>query len=420
MRIIILFLCFCSQSYAASGIDNFLRQKIEFFQIKPIVQSAKNPNSSQVELGKRLFMETDLSGNRNISCLTCHDPMKGTSDHLPLSQTQDGNGVLKRNSPGLFNIGNHSTMFWDGRVQYDNLNKIFTTPELNLPPEISKVMTSALAAQALFPIVSNAEMRGNVGENEIANANSNIEAWAKVVTRLKNQRSDSPRFKTYNQLFKEAYPETDLEKINIGHIAEAIASFEKEQFQSTGSPFNRYLSGDNNALTEKQKRGFAIFVDRGMCIACHQGSELGNSSFFTSVGVPSWGAEPVGQDIGRGEIKNESFKKYFFKTPSLLNVGLTAPYMHNGAFQTIKEVINHYSNIRSSLFNYEIPLDRKNSMPVPISLEKKPEILNEIFNSIQAPFLKRGLNFSEEEKSDLEAFLAEGLTDPSWNPSSHF
>lgn len=398
---------------AASALDPFLRQKIQFFQILPQKPLAKNSNLSQVELGKRLFMEVDLSGNKNISCMTCHNPMSGLSDALPLSRTENSDGILRRNSQSLFNLANKSFMFWDGRVHFDQTNKIFTTPDPLLSSEISSVMTSALSAQALFPMLSREEMRGKPGDNEIADAKSNDEAWKKIVIRLKNQQGTS-RLKSYSELFRQAYPNTPLDKINIGHVGESIAAFEKEQFQSTGSPFNRYLLGDDDALSEQQKRGFALFVDGGKCIACHQGGELGLNTFFASVGVPQWGAEPLIPDIGRGEIGNETFRKFFFRTPSLLNVGLTAPYMHNGAFATLRDVINHYSNIKSSLKNYQIPDTTRDSMPVVVGVEKNPDRLQDVWNSIQAPFLRQGLNFSEGDKDDLEAFLSEGLTDPKW------
>lgn len=411
---LLLFLLVSTFAARAESLDQALREKINFFGIKALAPLPINPNRTQVELGRRLFMDVELSGNKNISCMTCHHPMAGTSDLLPLSRTEDGNGILKRNSQSLFNLGHHSFMFWDGRVHYDSINKIFTTPEPNLPKEITTAMTSALSAQALFPMVSREEMRGRPGDNEIADAKNNLEAWDLIVTRLKNQVSTNPRHKPYSQLFRQAYPETELQKINIGHIAESIAAFEKEQFQSMGSPFFRYLDGDNGALSEKQKRGFMVFVDGGKCIACHQGGELGNNTFFASVGVPQWGAEPLTPDLGRGEINNESFRNYFFRTPSLLNVALTAPYMHNGAFKNLREVINHYSSIKTSLGNYEIPADTRVSMPVPVAVEKDPNQLKNVWNSIQAPFLRRGLMLSESEKDDLEAFLSEALSDPKW------
>ncbi|MDO9183878.1 MAG: cytochrome c peroxidase, partial [Bacteriovorax sp.] len=389
-------------------------QKIKFFKIIPLQPVSKNPNRAQYELGKRLFMETELSGNRNISCLTCHNPLLGTSDNSPLSRTEDGQGILRRNSQSLFNLANHSFMFWDGRVHYDSYNKIFTTPGPNLPVSIASVMTSALSAQALFPLINHDEMSGKIGENEIADAQNNIDAWSLIVTRLKKLESPNRRFKSYLQLFAEAYPQTTIEQINIGHVAEAIGAFEKEKFQSTGSPFYRYLNGEQDALSSQQKRGFKIFVDEGKCIACHQGGELGNNTFFASVGIPQWGQDPVLADAGRGEVNHEEFRKYFFKTPSLLNIGLTAPYMHNGAFINLREVINHYSNIKSSLYNYQIPLERKKSMPVAVEVLKNPAELEAIWKSIAAPFLKTGLLLSESDKDDLEVFLKEALTDPLW------
>ena len=154
-----LFLILNSAAYAQNQnsnaiLDKFLRQKIETFKLKALTQLPKNSNTAQLELGQRLFMETELSGNRNISCMTCHHPRTGTSDLLPLSRTADGNGILRRNSPSLFNLGHQPFMFWDGRVHFDSRSKVFTTPEASLPVEVTNVMTSALSAQALFQMFS--------------------------------------------------------------------------------------------------------------------------------------------------------------------------------------------------------------------------------------------------------------------------
>jgi cytochrome c peroxidase len=412
-------LCIFSSAFASSAIDETLRDRIKFFQINPLNSLPQQENRAQIELGKRLFMEPNLSGNKNISCLSCHQPMKGSGDGLPLSHTQDNSGILRRNSISIFNAGRpgHTFMFWDGRVHLEESTHTFSTPEKNLPAEITSVMTSALAAQALFPMVSTEEMKGRTGENEIADSKNNAEAWDKILDRLKKEENSNGRFKNYSDLFKAAYPDTPVEKINIGHVAEAIGRFEREQFQTTGSPFNQYLKGNNDAMTEKQKRGLLVFIERGKCIACHQGGELGLNSFFASVGVPQWGAKPMHKDQGRGEINNETFRNYFFRTPSLLNVGLTAPYMHNGAFKTLREVINHYSNIKISLSNFKISESTRSSLPVEVEVLNDNASLNEIFNSIQAPFLRNGLNFSESEKDDLEEFLSSALTDPAWKAS---
>lgn len=415
-NILILTLCILSTLTQAESIDEYLRKQLEFFGVAKLETLPAEKNLAKVELGKKLFIETNLSGNRNISCHTCHNSKTGTSDALALSQTEDGKGVLKRNSISIFNVGhpNNTFMFWDGRVHFNPKSKVFTTPEaaLNganpLAPQITSVMTSALAAQAIFPLLSTEEMKGKKGDNEIADAKTNLEAWEKLVKRLLTEDEKD----RYIKLFNAAYPEAKT--ITIGHVGEAMAVFMREQFQSNTSPFHRYVAGDVNAMTEKEKRGLAVFIDRGKCIACHQGNLLGLNTFFASVGVPSYGAKPFTADKGRGEINNETFRKYFFRTPSLINVGLTAPYMHNGAFKTLREVINHYSNIRHSLNNFELSPERRKEFPVEVEIANDPETIKEIWGSIQAPFLRNGLGFTEAEKDDLESFLSSALTDPKW------
>ncbi len=146
-------------------LDEAVREKLKFFDIKPYLKLPLDSSDSaraKFTLGRRLFLDTNLSGNRNISCLSCHDPMKGLSDNLSLSQTEDGKGVLKRNSISLFNVGDpfNTNMFWDGRVQFNPQSKTFSTPEESLngtkpmASEIAGVLTSALSAQTLFPLCS--------------------------------------------------------------------------------------------------------------------------------------------------------------------------------------------------------------------------------------------------------------------------
>jgi cytochrome c peroxidase len=411
LKITFLFILFSFKSYADENIDNYLRYQLNFFSVKPMENQSINSNRFQYELGKQIFISPLISGNKNISCMTCHSPMKGTGDNRMTSLTQDRRNILLRNSPPLFNLGQSNTnlMFHDGRVSYYPSSKTFNTPEDSLNgsnpahKEITDVLTSALSMQVLFPMVSNEEMRGNKGENEISNASSNIEAWNLITKRV---LGDSVLF----NLLKKSYP--NITNFNIGHLAEALGQFIKEEFYSNGSPFYQYLLGNNQALTEQEKRGLDLFLDKGKCIACHQGGTLGLNSFFASVGVPEVGAKPHTLDIGRGGVKGEEFKKYFFKTPSLLNLAVTGPYMHNGAFTKIRDVINHYSDIKSSLQNYKLSDDQINSSPVELEVLNDQKSIQTILNAMQAQFLKRGLNFSESEKDDLEAFLTNALLDP--------
>lgn len=406
----------------ASSIDTYVRSRLEFFNITPykaLEIDQSDEARAKFVLGRRLFMDTNLSGNRNISCLVCHHPMKGTSDGLALSQTEDGLGILKRNSSSLFNVGDkfNTFMFWDGRVQFHPENQSFTTPEPALngvnpkAPQITAALSSALSAQALFPLVSHEEMRGKKGDNEIADAKNNLQVWDLIIKRIKTEGSSQ----TYVKLFNRAFPKNP--DFNIGHAAEAMSVFMREQFQSNTSPFHRYVAGDDSAMTDKQKRGLIVFIERGKCIACHQGSLLGLNSFFASVGVPSFGAKPFSPDIGRGEMPGETFRSFFFKTPSLINVALTAPYMHNGAFKTIREVIQHYNNIQASLNTFDLSDERRKEFPVEMEVRKSSGDINDIFTSIQAGFLRSGLGFTKVEMDELEAFLSEALTDPRWNPN---
>lgn len=412
----LLFLFIFAFNLRAENIDTVLREHINFFEIKPLEPLKTTSNRAMIDLGRHLFIAPIISGNRDISCRTCHDPSLGTSDGKALSQTHDGKGILQRNSQSLFNVGLSTRvhMFWDGRVTYHPGMKVFTTPEPAFNGErpsrkdITEAMSSALAMQAIFPMVSREEMRGRNGENEIANAKTNLEAWDLIVKRLIKH----PHFKGQ---IEAAYPNIPLEKINIGHMGEALALFINEAFYSNGAPVFRYIKGDLNALSPKEKEGFRLFIEKGKCIACHMGGEFGNNTFYASVGVPQFGARPMALDIGRGAIKDESFKRLFFRVPSLINLAATAPYMHNGAYTSIRDVINHYSNIKIFLESFDLTPERRAEFPVEVEVLSDLKTKTEIYNSIVAPFLKTGLHFTEDEKDALEAFLKTSLMDPSFN-----
>lgn len=420
MKFFLILFCLSNIAFADAEknvvLDPLIRTRLKMLGMHGLEKLPANPNKSQVELGRKLFSEKLLSGNKRISCQTCHDPARGTTDQLPMSQTENGKGILRRNAPHLFNAGlNHkSNMFWDGRVHYDFAKKIFSTPESALngnnpeSKEIAEAMTSALSAQALFPLVTSNEMRGEKGENEIADAKSNLEAWDKIVSRIKKNAD-------YKKLLSSAYPKIDFEKINIGHLAEAIGAFERENFQSIEAPIQKYLRGNNSAMTNPQKRGFVIFMNK--CMSCHSGNELGNNELFSSVAAPQWGQAPFSSDLGRAEVTKNSDQKFFFKTPSLMNIALTAPYMHNGAYQTLREVIEHYNHLSKSLNEFEVSNARRSKIPVDIEVQKNPNALDDIWLSSQVagnPKIENRLFLSDLEKDYLEIFLREALTDKNW------
>ena len=189
--------------FGYANLDQLLKERIRIFGFES-VQKPKGFDKRVYELGANLFVEKNISGNRNISCSTCHSERFGSGDGLPLAigqggvgegvyrKMQKGSGFTPRHSPNLFNIGHSSLeiMFWDGRVARDSeTGELYTPdPSLNGPsPRLAVVVEtidSALAAQALFPMVSELEMRGYPGQNEIANAKTRPEAWHLIVERL--------------------------------------------------------------------------------------------------------------------------------------------------------------------------------------------------------------------------------------------
>jgi cytochrome c peroxidase len=406
----LLLLVLNTSALAQSAIDQKLQSYIAEFNLTSVTTPAPL-NRKLFILGRELFFETALSGNNNISCADCHHPRVMTHDALPLALGEGARGlqmgemrrmqqhgrVQARNTPALFNLHNVNVMFWDGRVEFDPQSGTFTTP-VELPPKVKATLKSALATQAIFPIVNREEMQGQPGSNPIADAASEAEAWELIVARLMSM----PK---YQQQFAELFPGED---INIGHVGEAIAEFEGQAFYSSDTPYDRYLQGKLEALTPRQKLGMDMFFGKGRCGECHQGEHL--SAFdFDSVGVPQIGPGLIaGDDLGRFQWDQEEESRYAFRVPPLRNVALTAPYMHNGALSTLARVIHHYDDIEASLASYRFLQGLTNYL-LPI---RQHDPANDSLRLSQLPEdLPLRIGFSETEKAALLDFLTHGLTD---------
>ena len=415
MKTITILLFLFPSLVLASSLDERLAEYIKTFKLKPVHQLDLGKDGLY-HAGKRLFNDKLLSGNRNISCADCHHPEKGTGDGVALSLGQGSlntnrlryqwkGAVLKRHSPVLYNLG-HSEfrdMFWDGRVSFRD--GILRTPEPRLNganPEaahVANVLSNALEAQVIFPILSREEMRGWPGENELADESDNLKAWELVVKRI---RSES---KEVFAALQKSFPGRE---INIGHVARALGRFVSVEFQVWDTPYDRYLKGDLEALDERSKKGMRVFFERGRCGNCHWGKHLTNHA-FQSAGVPALVKEGAETDRGVMELTGNPRHAFLFKNPQLRNVALSAPYMHNGSFQTLRQVIEHYNKISESLEAY-LP-DPFLQFPYRRDLEVNTQSSEDIFRSVFQPFLRRGLRLSEEEMGDLEHFLRKGLTD---------
>jgi cytochrome c peroxidase len=270
----------------------------------------------RVELGKALFFDPRLSGSNWISCATCHNPALGWSDGLA---TGIGHGMkqLGRATPTIINTAFNPIQMWDGRK-------------------------STLEDQALGPIGADVEMNQPLPE---------------LIAKLE-------QIDGYRTLFRKAYPN---EPISEKTLAKAIASFERTVI-STESPFDRWRMGDQSAVDAPVKRGFEVFTGKGNCVACHQGFNFTDNGFH-NIGVKDVGAV----DLGRYNEKKLPSMKGAFKTPTLRDIALTAPYMRNGIYRTLDEVVEHY--------------DRGGDVKENLSGNMKP------------------LNLTAQEKADLVAFM---------------
>ncbi len=364
-----------------------------------------------LELGRSLFSDKILSGNRNFSCASCHDQNKGTGDGRPLPFGENGQ-LLPRNTQPLYNLGQQAVkaLFWDGRV---SKGKSFglRTPEPALngknPPrsDIANALTSALAAQTLFPMVSFAEMRGLPGTNEIADAKDNLSAWQLLLERLLAQEG-------YRQKFSKAFSDVPLSEINIGHVGRALAEFIGHEFNRSNTPWDRYLRGEMDALGSKEKRGALVFLSqKARCVRCHNGPHLSDFENHT-IAFPQIGPGQNADhsDWGGFVVRPVSNGTPFsFRTPPLRNIALTAPYTHSGAYLTIRQVLNHYMGQAKALEEYSVaPIQDLYNLEIFLERKDNPLRLAYASQDVSSP----AIQLDEQEIEDLIYFLENSLTGP--------
>jgi cytochrome c peroxidase len=382
-----------------------------------------------VALGRALFFDKVLSGNRNISCATCHHPAAATGDALSVSIGEGGFGtgaarqlgagtLIPRNAPPLFSLGARGAdaLFWDGRVRIDPATRVLQTPEpaLNGPrpaaAALAAELTTALAAQACFPVTSDAEMRGQPGDNEIADAADNLEVWRRLMARLVGTAGGTVGgIPEYRALFAAAYPGVgSFDDLTFGHAARAIAAYEAFTFTGADTPYDRYLQGETAALTDTEKRGAILFFGRAGCARCHGGPQLSDFRFH-GVAVPQVGPgkDFAFEDTGRALVTGNPADRYQFRTPPLRGVALSGPWMHDGAYTSLAEVVRHYIDPVRSLFAY----DATQLAPLLRPTVDRDAGRNQARANALAVQLVGGVRLSPADVDDLVAFLG-ALTDP--------
>ena len=294
--------------------------------LNPIIPNNNPQTIEGIALGKKLFFDPILSSNSTLACADCHNPEHAFTDPERFSDGIDGTLGTRKSMP-LFNLAwNYDeNFFWDGN-------------------------TFSLEHQAFVPVTDSAEMKST---------------WQDVITKLQQHTE-------YPELFKKAFGDIAIDSTLV---TKAIAQFERTLI-SSNSKFDNYLLGEIT-LTDEELNGFNVFMDeeKGDCFHCH-GSD--KNPLWTDNDFHNNGLDETFTDLGLGAVTGDPADNGKFKTPSLRNLEFTAPYMHDGRFETIDEVINHYSEGLKSSSTID-PLMKKVS--------------------------QGGVQLTEQDKTDLKAFL---------------
>lgn len=326
--------------------------------LPPLIIPGDNPQTvEKIALGKLLFNDKRFSADGSVSCASCHQPEQAFTDGLPVAKGLNGQ-LGTRNAPTIVNAAFFETLFLDGRA-------------------------NSLETQALGPLV-----------NPIEHGLENHQAIIDVI------RNDA----NYIQQFKKVFT-IETNQIAIEQVAKAIASFERTLI-SGNSPFDRYLFGrDHSALSSSAERGLGVFKRNGNCVTCHEiswNNALFTDNRFYNIGAGFTHLTPVldefiaGVNQGknpeeipltaaqRSELGRFNVTKMLadigrFKTPTLRNIALTAPYMHDGSLKTLEEVIDHYDKggDKNRFIDTKI-------FPLHLSQQEKADLL-EFMKSLTSP-----------------------------------
>ncbi|WP_299971449.1 cytochrome c peroxidase [uncultured Roseobacter sp.] len=422
------------------------------------------PDPKLFDLGRDLFFDPILSGNRNIACGTCHDPKRGTGDGVALSIGEGGDGFgtdrhtvdpvtgrVPRNAQALYNVGAraYGSFFHDGRLEVNRMGGFPSRLRSPAGKDLPEGISNALTAQAMFPVLSSIEMAGQPGENAVADAvaqNDVARAWRLLANRLAQTQG-------YADRFVESFPEiAKPQQIEFRHAAEALAAFQSVAFRSDQSPFDARLEGAS--LSSRAEAGLQLFYGKARCSNCHSGPLLTDHGFH-AIAVPQIGPgkghgddgsyaaysgfEHRTEDHGRASVTGNSADRFRFRTPSLRNVALTGPWGHDGAFDTMESMVRHHLDPSASLKAYLavalLPLDHAIQPVVnrsSTSFRMLDPALRPAFDLRDvwvhtSPRLQRNIlqanelapvALTEQEIGELLAFL-NSLTDPTARDRSH-
>ena len=335
------------------------------------------------QLGKKLFFTKGLGGDFDSACVTCHHPALGGADQLSLPVGVDAlnadllgrgrvhnNGLpeVPRNAPTVFNAGFWDRgMFHDSRVESLNFvagtngsNGNIRTPDSAFNTEDSNAGQNMATAQARFPVTSPEEMRGTSFES----GNSNEDVRNHLAARIGDYGEGANELGENDWLveFQQAFASNDSAEnlISFNNIAHAIGEYERSM-QFADHPWQNYMDGDIIAMTEQQKEGAVLFFstpqDGGAgCAGCHNGQLFSDEQHhvvaFPQIGLGKGDGNSSDDDFGRARETSNDNDRYHFRTASLLNLKVTAPYGHSGSFDSLERVVRHYINPQGSVEDY--------------------------------------------------------------------
>src|SRR5579859_1494208 len=293
---------------------------------------SQNPiTPDKQELGRLLFFDPILSATHQMACATCHQPDLGLSDGRTTGQSSDGQ-PLPRRVPGLYEVAYKASLFWDGRAQ-------------SLEAQVSQHDGPMLAA------------------NEMANTPDKVVADLKAIP-------------AYTALFGKAFS-GQADPITFDNVSDALASFERG-LVAHDSPYDRFAKGDFTALTPSQRRGLALFRSGATgCYSCHAAPTFSKGDFAVT-GIPG-PDDKLSADLGRGAITGKDSDAHAFAIPSLRNVALRAPYMHNGVFKTLEEVIAFYAKGGGKGLGLDVPNQSRFIHPFDLSDQERQDLINFLY-----------------------------------------
>lgn len=392
-------------------------------------------NSPKAQLGMELFYSRALSGNLDAACVSCHHPMLGGGDNLslPIGVSSEQMNLLgqgrqrksalppdiPRNAPTIFNIALwQKSMFHDGRIERMGRNNI-TTPDYHYPQTDPLAGNNLVQAQARFPIIADREMRGE----SFAFRRTTQAIRQSIATRLAGtgpKLSALPSHITDYWLaaFRKTFnaPEAEpSELITEQSISALLADYQRSQL-FINAPWRRYVQGDKDAINPQAKQGALLFYRSNKqggyaCSSCHSGDFFSNEQFYAML-IPPIGPGKAGRngsavenlDFGRSLVTRKPEDHYKFRVPSLLNVEVTGPWGHNGAYTSLPEIVKHMIAPKRMLQKYDPAQLQQKNIP-----NKKLKTSTDALLKHNAAVSDR--NYKDEDIDALVSFL-KTLTDP--------